>query len=196
MADITGNGVLGVERRFRDMGDDTYAEVVSGASYSAEVTISRPENTTAYTAGDVIGVAAAIAANAGSAIHELTNIGPAGGRIWITAADWMDYVASVPAGKTSMRMHIYDASPTAILDNAAWSLLAADRTKYKGYIDLGSPAAMGVTPTTLFVEAEQINKPIKLAAGSTSLFVQIVTNGGYTPGSADVAKLAVHSAAA
>jgi hypothetical protein len=173
--------------RLRDMGDGTFAEVVAGAAYTSEVTITRPSNTTAYTAGDVIGVAdAGTPANAGSAIHELANIGPAGGWIMITAADLMVYVTGVPAGMTSFRLHLYSASPTAILDNAAWDLPAGDRAGYLGYIDLGSPADVG---STLYVQAEQINKQVKLAAGSTSLYAELVSNGGFTPASGAVKKL-------
>lgn len=155
--------------------------------YTSAVTFPRPSNITTYTAGDVIGIAdAGTPANAGSAIHEFTSIGPAGGSILITAADLRIDVAAVPSGMTSFRLHLYDAPPTAILDNAAWDLPAGDRTAYLGYIDIGTIVDVG---STLYVQADQINKQFKLAAGSTSLYGQLVTNGGFTPGSATVKRL-------
>lgn len=179
--------------RLRDMGDGTFAEVVSGAAYRAEVTITRPSNTTAYTAGDVIGIAdAGTPANAGSAIHELANIGPAGGTILLQAVDLMVYVSSIPSGMTSFTMHIYDSSPTAILDNAAFDLVAGDRAKHVLEVSVGSPADKGAT---LNVRAPNLSEPIKLASGSTSLYFVLVTNGGYTPSSGAVKRVRAHAIA-
>jgi len=145
--------------------------------FDSAVTITRPANTTPYSAGDVVG-------NATTAIQEFANIGPAGGYIVIKSADLRIDVAAIPAGMTTFRLHLYDVSPTAIIDNAAWDLPAADRASYIGYIDHGTVLDLG---STLYVQANSINKQFKLASGSTSLFGQLVTNGGYTPGSADVA---------
>jgi hypothetical protein len=168
-------------------------QTVTSLSYTSSVTITRPSNTTAYGAGDVIGVAdVSVAANAGNAIHTFTNIGPAGGQIMITAADLLAYVAAVPAGMTSFRLHLYNASPTAILDAATWDLPSGDRASYLGYIDLGSPADVG---STLYVQADQVNKQFKLASGSTSLYGLLVTAGGYTPTSAAVKKVRLHAVA-
>lgn len=163
------------------------------SSYSSTLTFTRPENTTAYTAGDVIGIAdAGTAANAGSAIHTFTDIGPAGGQIRITASFFYVYLAAVPASMTSFRLDLYDASPTAILDNAAFDLAAADRTKHLGYIDLGSPADRGAT---LYVQAGSQDLDVKLADGVTSLYGIITTNGGYTPTSAEGFRLRLRAVA-
>lgn len=163
------------------------------SSYTSTLTFTRPENTTAYTAGDVIGIAdSGTAANAGSAIHTFTNIGPAGGNIRITASFFYVYLAAVPASMTSFRLDLYDSSPTAILDNAAFSLVAGDRTKHLGYIDLGSPAAR---TATLYVQATSQDLDVKLADGSTSLYGIITTNGGYTPTSAEGFRLRLQATA-
>lgn len=163
------------------------------SSYSSTLTFTRPENTTAYTAGDVIGIAdAGTPANAGSAIHTFTDIGPAGGQIRITASFWYVYLAAVPGSMTSFRLDLYDSSPTAILDNAAFSLVAGDRTKHLGYIDLGSPAAR---TATLYVQAGSQDLDVKLADGVTSLYGIITTNGGYTPTSAEGFRLRLRAIA-
>ena len=154
---------------------------LTSKGYSASVSIGRPENTTAYTALDVIGVAdSGTAANAGSAIIELANLGPAGGGE-ITLVDWSLTIglAAVTSGMTSFRLHLFNASPTAILDNAAFDLASADRTKYLGYLDASTPVDLG---STIFTQGDQLNKRLTLA--SSSLFAILQTIGGYTPASA------------
>jgi hypothetical protein len=163
----------------------------AGDGYKSTLEFTRPANTTPYTAGDVIGVAdVSVAANAGSAIHTFANAGPAGGNIIITGADLRIDVAAVPAGMTSFRLHLYDAAPTAILDNAAWDLPAGDRAAYLGFIDFGSAVDVGAT---LYAQVDQINKQFKLATGVTSLYGLLVTNGGFTPGSATVKHIRLHA---
>lgn len=153
---------------------------ITSVGYTAEVTITRPSNTTDYDPGDVVGVAdSETAANAGSAIHELTNIGPAGGHIYLTDFDLYIYGGTALTSGTSYRVELYDASPTAILDNAAFNLVAGDRAKHLGTLSLATPTDKG---DTLYSQNTDLDKKkIKLAAGSTSLFFQLVDVGGSTP---------------
>ncbi len=156
---------------------------------SASLAITRPSNTTAYTAGDVIGVAdSATPSSAGSAILAFTLKGIASGQALITGADLTINLTAVPASMTSFRLHLYDTSPTAILDNAAWDLPSGDRGYYLGYIDLGTPVDVG---STLFVQTDQINKQITLKTGT--LYGELVTNGGYTPTSGAVCTVRLHA---
>jgi hypothetical protein len=135
-------------------------------AYQAKPTVTRPANTTAYTAGDVVGGAIAF-----------SGIGPFGGDILITSAALRINVAAIPAGMTSFRLHLYDATPpSALADNAPWDLPAGDRANYLGYIDLGSPADVG---STLYVQADQINRQIRLR--TADLHGYLATNGGFTP---------------
>lgn len=174
--------------------DRLLCALLSDGSYRAQNTITRPSNTTAYTAGDVIGSAdSGTPANAGSAIHTLANIGPSGGSVFLTTIDLMIFLGAIPSGMTSFRLHLYNASPTAILDNAAWDLPSGDRANYIGYVDLGTVLDLG---STLFVQSDSINKHVKLADGSTSLFCQLVTNGGYTPTSGEQYRLTVRTVGA
>lgn len=139
-------------------------------------TITRPANTDAYAAGDVVGAAAAAI--------EFKKLAAPGSLIVITDADLRIDVTGVPAGMTSFRLHLYDATPpSALADNAAWDLPAGDRASYLGYIDLGTPVDVG---STLFVQPDpQPTKLVKMGATS-SLFGYLVTAGGYTPSSAAV----------
>jgi hypothetical protein len=139
-------------------------------------TITRPSNSTPYNAGDVVGATAAAI--------EFTGAYLPGAELMLTSADLRVDVSAIPAGMTSFRLELYrDTPPSALADNAVWDLPSGDRASYVGYIDLGSPADRG---STLFCQVDGVNKHVKLAAGSTSLFGYLVTNGAFTPGSADV----------
>jgi hypothetical protein len=141
-----------------------------GSAFYAPVATTRPANTTAYTAGDVVGATAAV--------WTFPNMGPAAGHVLLTTADLRIDVTAIPTGMTSFRLHLYNVTPaSALADNAAWDLPAGDRTGYQGYIDLGSPADLG---STLYVQVDQINKQVELASADTTLYGYLVTNGGFT----------------
>jgi hypothetical protein len=167
---------------------------IQGLAYHPTISFTRPANVTPdYTALDVIGIAdAGTPANAGSAIHTLPLAGPSAGSIVIVGAELRIDLAAVPTGMTGFRVHLYDAAPTAILDNAAFDLVANDRGKYLGYIDLGVPIDLG---STLFAEVDGLNKLVKLAAASTSLYAEIQQLGAYTPASATAYTLTLHTLA-
>jgi hypothetical protein len=164
---------------------------VDSKAYRAAVTVTRPDNTTAYTAGDVIGVAdSGTAANAGSAIITLSNIGPSGGYVLLQSVRLMIGASSVPAGMGAFRLHLYMASPTAILDNAAFDLVAGDVGKYAGYIDLPAPQDLG---SILVTQADYCGTAIKLDAASTTLYAELETRGAFTPASGTLFDLRVLS---
>jgi hypothetical protein len=132
----------------------------------SKVTGTRPENTTPYTAGDVV-----------LGALEFPLIGGYNSHLLITSAALRIDVAAVPAGMTSFRLHFYSITPpSALADNAVWDLPSDDRASYLGYIDLGSPVDVGAT---LFTQVDAINKQIKIE--TTSVFGYLVTNGGFTP---------------
>lgn len=142
------------------------------------VTFTRTADTAAYAANDVIGINNAGAA--GNAIHTFTLVGPLGNNLLITGADLSIDLAAVTAGMTGFELHIYAVSPTAILDNAAFNLVAADIAKHIAVIPLGVPVDYG---TLLYTSAENLNKQVKLDAALTSFFAELVTLGAWTPAS-------------
>lgn len=157
-------------------------------SFYAQTSNPRPANTTAYTAGDVVGATAAV--------WKFNSIGKSGERILITSTGLRVNVTAVPSGMTSFRLHLYRATPpSALADNAAWTLHADDLSVYLGYIDLGSPALPAASSGALYVQQDQVNKQFQLAAGSSDLFGYLVTNGGYTPTSAAVKVIDLHAIA-
>ena len=137
---------------------------------------------------------AATSASAGSAILTLADIGPAGGRVTISDVNLEVDVAAIPSGMSTFRLHFYNESPDAILDNAAWDLASAgDRLKYLGYVDLNIPVDLG---STLYSQNNAVYKTVKLATGATALYGVLQTIGGFTPSSGAVKVLNVHAFAA
>lgn len=169
------------------VGDAGGSFTVDGKGYRSTVSITRPSNTTDYIAGDVIGIAdGGTPANAGSAIHTLSGIGPSGGYILLQSAALLVGLASVPAGMAGFRIHLFGSSPTAVLDNAAFDLASGDRAAYMGYFDLPTPQDIG---STIYTQLDNIGRQIKLAAASSSLFAEIETRGAFTPASGTVYEL-------
>lgn len=162
--------------------DGSYSSLVTGGAYRSTVTITRPSNTTAYTAGDVVGD------TGGSAILTLSSIGPSGGYVLIQSASLIFSDSSVPSGMGAFRVHFYSASPTAIADNAAYDLVSGDRASYMGYIELATPQDLG---STVYTQVDYPGRQIKLAAASSTLYAQIETRGAYTPVSASTIELRV-----
>ena len=161
---------------------DGASVTVDGRAYRSTVTFARPSNATPYTAGDVVG------ATGGSAIHTLATAGPSGGYVLIQSIAMVTHDTSVPAGMGSFRIHFYNASPTAIADNAAFDLLTTDHGKYLGYVDLPAPQDFG---SSIYTQTDYPGRLVKLATGSTSLFIEIETKGAFTPVSAVTFDLAI-----
>jgi hypothetical protein len=143
--------------------------------------IARTADTSAYAAGDAIGIDAA-----GSPGSALINFG-----IVVTQRLKIEDVrlridrATVPSGMGAFRLHLYVGAPAALLDNAAWDLVAADRDKYLGYAELPTPAVAGAS--TLWTQALGVDMRNWIAA-SGDLYGILQTVAGYTPGSGEVYK--------
>jgi hypothetical protein len=147
--------------------------------YNSTCTITRPANTTAYTAGDVVGGALTFA-SAGPA---------AGGAVIITGVQLELDISAIPSGMTSFTLYLYNVTPpSATADNGAWDLPSGDRASYLGSINLGSPADLG---STLYIETNNLNKMILTASGS--VYGYLVTSAGYTPAAnSEVYKITLH----
>ena len=157
---------------------------VDGKAYRSTATITRPSNTTAYTAGDVVGD------TGGSAIISLTAAGPTAGFVIIQSISLVFSDSTVPSGMGAFRVHLYSASPTAIADNAAFDLVSGEHATYMGYIDLPAPLDFG---STIYTQTDYPGRLIKLAAASTTLFAEIETRGAYTPVSASTVSLRINT---
>jgi hypothetical protein len=153
------------------IGDGSSSLTVDGKCYRSTATITRPANTTPYGVGDVIGD------TGGSAIITLASVGPSGGFIQLQSVRLLIYSGTLPTSMTSLRLHFYSASPTAIADNAAWDLVSGDRASYLDYIDLPTPSDFG---STLVSKVDYPGSLLKLASASTSLFALLQTTTAAT----------------
>lgn len=152
---------------------------IIGVAYGgAKIAVTRSNNTTAYTANQVVGGA-----------FEITNMGPSGGRIMLTSTQFEWDVSAVPSGASSFYLALYSVTPpSAYADNTTWDLPSGDRASFLGIVQLGTPVDLG---STLYIEQNIVNKQIKLAG--TSLFAYCVTVGAYTPSAQAVQQFTLHS---
>ena len=154
---------------------------VVGGAYRSVVSFTRPADTTAYAAGDVVG-------SGTSAVHQLTLAGPAGGYVLVQSVGLMIANAAVPSGMGGFRVHFYSAQPGAAADNAAFDLVSGDRAAYLGSVDQPTPQDLG---STLWAQTDYAGRMLKLAAASTTLWCEIETRGAYTPASGTAYELRV-----
>lgn len=120
---------------------------------------------------------------AGSAILTFSKAGNDGSFIRITDVNLRADVAAIWGSSGAFRLHLYSSSPAAVVDNAAFNLVSADRSKYLGYLDIAAPVDAG---DTLYSLNKDINKVVRLAAGSTTLYGVLQTIAGYTPAASEV----------
>lgn len=157
-----------------------------GSAYSASVSITRTADTNAYAANDVIG-----AATGSTAAVEFTNMGPSGASVMITGCSLEVDATALVSGEATYRLFLYSATPPSALgDNAAFDLPSGDRSVFLDYIDISTPVDIG---STLFIKMDNLGKQVKLTG--TSIFAYLVTVGAFTPASATVRKVTLHTAA-
>lgn len=181
-----------IKQKMIDLGDGTFAvksdAQIAGSSIGASVSASqtRPNDTTAYAAGDVVGT------NPATNLVFNNVLPNAGGVFVVLGARIRIDVAAIPAGMSGFRVHLYNAAPTAIVDNAPYNLPSGDRAKYLGFITVSSIRDLG---DTLWVQDDNLNVTGKLAAGSTSLWGILETIGAFTPTALAVKTITLNIAA-
>lgn len=150
-----------------------------GYQTRASASFTRPADTTAYAAQDVV-------SNSTTAPTLLTFSSMArsnGGSGLILSARHMKSNATT-SGAT-YRLHLYsDNTVSAINDNAQFTLLFANRAKRLGFIDFnhgsGGTGSDSTNALTTFV-----NLPFVCEAASTALYGMLTVTGGYTPTSGE-----------
>lgn len=135
-------------------------------------THARPNDTTPYTANDVVGESPAT-------IMTFADVSPiAGSDFIIVGVDLEVDVISIPSGMSGFLLHLYDRQPTAIADNSPFNLPSADRSKYLGYIEIDTPKDLG---DTLYICMNNVNFKRKLYSNSKNIYGMLQTIGAYTP---------------
>lgn len=134
-------------------------------AYDVQTTITRPANTTPYTAGDVLGGAL-----------DLGVLGPSGKPVMIETVELEADIAAVPAGQTTWNLHLYSVTPpSAVADNGAFDIPAGDRASYLTTLQLGALTDRISTLVGSFDFARRVT------LAGTHLFGYLETVGGFTP---------------
>lgn len=156
----------------------------NGTGFASTATIQRPSGATAYTANDVYG-----------SIIQLSNVGSSGGNIFINNIKIMFNTSTPPSGMTSLVIYLYSASPpSAIADNLVFNGASADRDFHLTEDGITLSIATMRGGGSFFAMASNINRQIKLAANSTSLWAYVVTPNAFTPtSSAETGTITINS---
>ena len=156
----------------------------NGTGFASTATIQRPSGATAYTANDVYG-----------SIIELSNVGSSGGNVFINNIKIMFNTSTPPSGMTSLVIYLYSASPpSAIADNLVFNGASADRDFHLTEDGITLSVATMRGGGSFFAMASNINRQVKLAANSTSLWAYLVTPNAFTPtSSAETGTITINS---
>lgn len=160
--------------------DSSNKSVALGAgTCQPSATFAKTNSADAYTALDVVGPA--VTANL-----QFDNVSATpGSQVIILGANMRAATNAVPATMGTFRLHIYNAAPTALADNAAYNLIDADVPKYQGYLTIGTPIDLG---DNIWGQSDGVNLACKLAAGSTTFYGVLQTVAAFTPVNAATSK--------
>jgi len=153
------------------------AQIVAGKTVKSSTTITRPADTTAYTARDAI-------ANSTSTPAVLSFTGMAGeeaGGGYIVKARLMTNQSTNTA---RFRLHLYSVAPTPINDNAVQVLLWANRANRVGHIDFDACTTGGSGSDAANSSNANLRMPFVCGAADTVLYGLLETLDGFTPASA------------
>lgn len=163
-------------------GSVTSATLVNqGKQASATITLDAAAD--AHDALDVISTAA-------GAILSFTSLGAANDLICILGARMKYNVNAVPPASTGYRLHLYNESPTAIADDAAFNVIAADLAKYIGFINISTLTDVGDNCVSA---DDNINFTCKLVG--TGLYGQLQCIAAETPAASAVFTILLNTVA-
>lgn len=154
-------------------GTSTVSVKTSMKTVSVEFT--RPSDTTAYAANDVVGNTGA------AAVINFADMfaANAGTGYLVKARLLTDQAANVAAH----RLYIYHTTPTPIADNSAFTLLYADESKLVGYIDFPAGQTEG-TGSTASIAQWTGQLQANAAAADVDFYCVLITKTIYTPANA------------
>jgi hypothetical protein len=164
-----------------------------------QTTLTRPADTTAYTAGDA--VSNSTSAPTAISLADVVDINGGSGAIVEVMLECN--LATVTNG--TFRVYFFNTTFTPNNDNAAFDKLHANGAYLQGYVDLpilvadSSSAAAAATRITVGqggsvgVGGGDDGLPLRFtcASGDNDLYVVIVATGAYTPSSGEVFRLSV-----
>jgi hypothetical protein len=143
------------------------------------VELTRPADTDAYAANDVISNS-----TTAPAVITFENCGADNeGSGYITKARLFTNSATAMLG-AQIRLHLYHTAPTAVNDNAAFTLLYANAVNRVGYIDFPALETGGTGSDAAAAIWFDLPIPFRCARGSRALYgVAVVKAAGVAPAS-------------
>lgn len=163
------------------------AVAAAGIQDAIATSFTRPADTTAYAAQDVV-------SNSTSSPAVLTFAAagryPGSSGIILSARHMK---SSTSTSGATYRLHLYRVAPTAIADNAPFTMLYANRANRVGFIDfLHSAAGAGSDCTNAL--STFVNLPFLCEASTVNLFGILTVTGAYTPTSGEQHYVELHVA--
>lgn len=153
---------------------DTTPLQTYGAAGTATTTITRPADTTAYTANDAFADSTSAPTTGGFTLSGMCRA--SGGSGVLTDATFIYSTSVAVAGI----IYLYDSAPTAQNDNAAWSVSDSDQLKLVGTI----PFATVADGANAVHNVQNLNMGYT-CVGSANLRYMVKITTGYTPAASD-----------
>lgn len=164
-------------------GDGNESQQPIGKGTSSRIALTRPANTTAYTAGDVVGPAAAAI--------DFGAYGLVGGSVLVRSAQLLIESSALISGEAGYDLHLYNTTPpSALADNAPFTLASGDWPYYLGKVSFAAPTVIGAA---LVAQLDGINRQVGIGFSNQDLFGYLVTVGAYTPTSARKYNVTLHA---
>lgn len=152
---------------------------VGGRKVEVSTEITRPADTTAYAAGDSVNTST----SAATVITFANFARISGGTGYITKVRIATDKKSITP---RFRLHLFNASPTLVNDNAAFARYYADESKRIGYVDLPAMFTPSDTSNSTLSEAQDatIRIPFVAVAGR-AIYGVLETLDAFTPASGE-----------
>lgn len=151
--------------------------VVGGNMVRVSATFTRPADTAPYVAKDVVADATSAAV-----VRTFTDAARTNG--------WAGYIVGargISDQKTMtarLRLHLFHTAPTAIQDNAPFTLLFSNAANRIGVVDLPAMATEDPTNSTAAMAVNFTDRiPFVCAAGDRSIYAMVETLDAFTPAS-------------
>lgn len=145
--------------------------------------ITRPANTTAYAAGDVIGTASS---------HVITFYGAKDekgydlNRAIIARAVLIDNEA--PATLPSLELWLFDTAPAAQADNAAFAVTDTELANVIGVIPF-TYSYVGLASGNHIQQSDLVSLVLEVKSGASDIYGVLVVRNAYTPVSGETFKI-------
>ncbi len=153
-------------------------------TFESTASYTRPADTTAYAAGDALSDS-----TSAPTVLEFTNVAQrdqeaADGGQTVLINELIVHASTLQGTLPSIRVWFFNASPTAINDNAAFTLSDAENRTCLARMNTDSIEAGAVNNTML--QSGLQNIIFRIGASTTSVFALVEVLNAYTPASAEV----------